>query len=54
MGADQIVQRLISMETGINSQKLRLGQLNQRDWNLFVQAVKRMDAFRIFIDDSPA
>ncbi|MCA9910974.1 MAG: replicative DNA helicase, partial [Anaerolineae bacterium] len=47
-------QRLISMETGINSQKLRLGQLNQRDWNLFVQAVKRMDAFRIFIDDSPA
>lgn len=54
MGADQLVQRLISMETGINSQKLRLGQLNQRDWNLFVQAVKRMDAFRIFIDDSPA
>ena len=54
MGADQLVQRLISMETGINSQKLRLGQLNQRDWNLFVQAVKRMDSFRIFIDDSPA
>jgi replicative DNA helicase len=54
MGADQIVQRLISMETGINSQRLRLGQLNQQEWNQFVQATGRMSNLRIFIDDSPA
>ncbi|MDX2136697.1 MAG: replicative DNA helicase [Chloroflexota bacterium] len=54
MGADQIVQRLISMETGINSQRLRLGQLNQQEWNRFVQATGRMSNLRIFIDDSPA
>jgi replicative DNA helicase len=54
MGADQIVQRLISMETGINSQRLRLGQLTQQEWNRFVQATGRMENLRIFIDDSPA
>jgi replicative DNA helicase len=54
MGADQIVQRLISMETGINSQRLRLGQLSDKDWNKFVRATVNMQDLNIFIDDSPA
>lgn len=54
MGADQIVQRLISMETGINTQKLRLGQLSPHDWTRFVQATGRMTNLNIFIDDSAA
>ncbi|MGQ9909770.1 MAG: replicative DNA helicase [Candidatus Flexifilum sp.] len=54
MGADQIVQRLISMETGINTQKLRLGQLTQYDWNRFVQATGRLADLNVFIDDSAA
>jgi replicative DNA helicase len=54
MGADQIVQRLISMETGINSQRLRTGQLTQQEWNRFVQATKRLGSLQIFIDDSAA
>jgi replicative DNA helicase len=54
MGADQIVQRIVAMETGINTQKLRLGQLNQQEYARFVEAAGRIARFPIFIDDTPA
>ncbi|PJF24622.1 MAG: replicative DNA helicase, partial [Phototrophicales bacterium] len=54
MGAEQIVQRLVSMETGIDMQFLRLGSLSQSQWELFVQATGRMSEMHIFIDDTPA
>ncbi|KXK13655.1 MAG: replicative DNA helicase [Chloroflexi bacterium OLB15] len=54
MGTDQIVQRFMSMETGINTQKLRSGQLSQQEWAKFVQAVGRLSSLRIYIDDTPA
>jgi replicative DNA helicase len=54
MGADQIVQRFISMDTGINTQKLRLGQLTPEEWRRFVQSSGRLGNLRIWIDDSPA
>jgi replicative DNA helicase len=54
MGTDQIVQRFMSMETGINSQLLRSGQLSQQEWSRFVQAVGRLSNLRVFIDDTPA
>lgn len=54
MGADQIVQRIVAMETGINTQKLRLGQLTQMEYARFVEAAGRIARFPIFIDDTPA
>ena len=54
MGVDQLVQRMIAMETGINSQKLRLGQLSQKDYSRFVEAAGRISRFPIYIDDTPA
>ncbi len=54
MGADQIVQRLIAMETGIDTQRLRLGQLSQDDYRRFVEAAGRISRFSIYIDDTPA
>ncbi len=54
MGAEQIVQRLISMETGISMQKLRLGQIDHAEWRRLVEAVDRLSRFHIFIDDTPA
>ncbi|MDK3158946.1 replicative DNA helicase [Anaerolineae bacterium CFX9] len=54
MGADQIVQRLISMETQINTQRLRVGHLNQTEWKHFVEASGRLAKLHVFIDDSPA
>lgn len=54
MGADQLVQRMISMETGINSHQLRLGRLSQQEYGRFVEAAGRISRFQIFIDDTPA
>ncbi len=54
MASEQIVQRLVSMETGINTQKLRLGQLSQQEWARFVQASGRLGALSIVIDDTPS
>ncbi|MFN8451792.1 MAG: replicative DNA helicase [Anaerolineae bacterium] len=54
MGHEQLVQRFLSMETGINSQKLRTGQLSQQEWSKFVESTGRLGSFGIFIDDTPA
>jgi replicative DNA helicase len=54
MGNEQITQRFMSMETGINTQRLRAGQIDQKEWARFVQASGRMANLGIFIDDTPA
>ncbi len=54
MGHEQLVQRFVSMETGINTQKLRTGQLDQREYSRFVEATGRLGNLNIFIDDSAA
>lgn len=54
MGVEQLVQRMISMETGINTQKLRLGKLNHDEYSRFVEASRRISNFPIYIDDTPA
>ncbi len=54
MGVDQIVQRMVSMESAINSQKLRVGNLTQQERSKFHQVVDNLSHFRIFIDDTPA
>lgn len=54
MSSEQIVQRLVSSETGISTHRLRLGQLDDREWTLFVEATDKLSPLRIFIDDTPA
>ena len=54
MSAEQVVQRLVSAETGIDAQRLRLGQLEEEEWPLFVQATGVLSELPIFIDDPPS
>ncbi|GAB4330123.1 MAG: hypothetical protein Kow00117_15830 [Phototrophicales bacterium] len=54
MGADQLVQRIMAMETGISSHKLRLGRLSPQQYDRFVEAAGRVSRYPIFIDDTPA
>ncbi len=54
MSREQLVQRLVSSETGINTQKLRLGQLTEEEWDLFVQATGTLGQYQLFLDDTPA
>jgi len=52
MSAEQLVQRLLSMETGVDSHRLRLGMLNDDDWQRVGRAFGRLAEAPIFIDDS--
>jgi replicative DNA helicase len=54
MAAEQIVQRMVSAETGIDAQRLRLGSLKEDEWPLFVQATGKLADLPIFIDDTPS
>ncbi|MFC2064587.1 replicative DNA helicase [Chloroflexota bacterium] len=54
MSNEQVVQRLISQETGIDSQRLRTGKLEEKEWPKFNQAVEVLSDTSIFLDDTPA
>ncbi len=54
MSNEQLIQRLISQETGIDSQRLRTGKLDDDEWPKFTQAVEALSGTRIFLDDTPA
>ncbi len=54
MSKQQLVQRLISQETGINSQRMRTGKLEENEWSLFAHAVEVLGNTQIFLDDTPA
>lgn len=54
MSNEQVAQRLISQQTGIDSQHLRTGQLHESEWPLFAQAIEVMSDAKIYLDDTPA
>jgi replicative DNA helicase len=54
MSTEQLIQRLISAETGINSQKLRLGNLDEFEWGRFTEATGRLSNLHLYMDDTPA
>ncbi len=54
MSNDQLVQRLIAQETGIDSQRLRMGDIHDEEWPLFTQAVSALGDTHIYLDDTPA
>lgn len=54
MSNEQLVQRLIAQETGIDSQRLRTGKLTDDEWPLFTHAIEVLSDTRIFLDDTPA
>ncbi len=54
MSNEQVAQRLIAQETGIDSQRLRTGKLQETEWPLFAQAIEVLSDTHIFLDDTPA
>jgi replicative DNA helicase len=52
MSAEQLVQRLLSTETGVDSHRLRLGQIDDNEWDRISRAFGRLAEAQIFIDDS--
>jgi replicative DNA helicase len=54
MAAVQLITRLISSETGLNSEKLRKGTLDDAEWQQLLTKVKALEEAPLFIDDTPA
>ncbi|KPL83894.1 DNA helicase [Thermanaerothrix daxensis] len=54
MSAEQLVQRLIAQETGIDTQRLRTGKLTDEEWPLFTHAIEVLSDTQIWLDDTPA
>ncbi len=54
MSAEQLVQRVLSMETGVDSHRLRLGQIDDNEWDRISRAFGRLSEAPIFVDDSAA
>jgi replicative DNA helicase len=54
MSNEQLVQRIIAQETGIDSSRLRSGKLTPDEWLLFTQAIEVLGDTHIFLDDTPA
>jgi replicative DNA helicase len=53
MANEQVVQRLIAQETGIDTHHLRTGKLNEDEWPLFAHAIEVLGDTTIFMDDTP-
>ena len=53
MSAEQLVQRLISQETAIDTHHLRTGKLTEEEWSLFAHAVEVLGDTHIYLDDTP-
>lgn len=54
MEADQIATRLLAQASGINSSRIRDGQLFDDEWPRFAQAVGDLADLPILIDDAPS
>lgn len=52
MSKEQIMYRLLSMETNINQMRLKNGKLYQNDWIKLNKMIKIISKFPLFIDDT--
>jgi len=53
MSKEQLTYRLLSMEVGIESGRLRTGRLQQEEWPLLGQSINTLGQLPIYIDDKP-
>jgi replicative DNA helicase len=52
MSKDQLVQRLIASEAGVDSNRLRAGRISPNEWDPVYKAVDRISELPIYIDDN--
>ena len=52
MSKEQLVQRLLCMEGGLDSGRLRSGDITEAEWGRLIQAAAALSETQIFIDDS--
>ena len=53
MSKEQLVNRMLSMESNVDTQKLRTGTLTDSDWDAVVEGVGVIGSSKLIIDDTP-
>lgn len=53
MSKEQLVNRLLSMESKVDSQHIRTGNLNDSEWEKLIESAGEIGQSRLIIDDTP-
>lgn len=53
MSKEQLVNRMFSMESSVDSQKLRTGQMNDQEWEKLIESAGVIGRSSLIIDDTP-
>ncbi len=54
MSSEQLATRLLSEESRVGSERIRRGEISQRDFDRFVQVSRALASLPLLIDDTPA
>ncbi len=54
MSKEQLVNRMFSLESGVDAQKLRTGQLNDQEWERLIESAGVIGKSNLIIDDTPS
>ncbi|MBF6588960.1 MAG: replicative DNA helicase [Ktedonobacterales bacterium] len=53
MSEDELIERLVAMESGIDLMALRTGHLDDDDWHQAMDAMARLSGLPLYIEDTP-
>ena len=53
MSKEQLVNRMFSLESNVDAQKLRTGQLNDQEWERLIESAGVIGKSHLIIDDTP-
>lgn len=53
MSKEQLINRMFSLQSGVDAQKLRVGNLNESDWENLIEGASDIGQSKLIIDDTP-
>lgn len=53
MSKEQLVNRMFSLESSVDAQKLRTGQMNDQEWERLIESAGIIGRSKLIIDDTP-
>lgn len=54
MSKEQLINRMFSLQSGVDAQKLRVGNLEEADWENLIEAATDIGQSNLIIDDTPS
>ena len=54
MSKEELINRMFSLESNVEAQNLRTGQLNDEEWDKLIESAGLIGRSKLFIDDTPS